>query len=173
MWLYQTVSFSFFLPFYFYVANHVPKMRHLRALCLWHCPAKTCIYERLHVGAGSIMDKVWTQDQNNNNNNTTNKKVRGSNPSVVEVLGNLLIPYCLCLQSDDGWTVEWKQMWKLQWLATDAENALIFPREDDILIVKKSVFQYQGVNCTVCWTHRDMYIYIISKSTITRSNDNV
>ena len=72
--------------------------------------------------------------------------------SCVEVLGKLLIPYCLCPPSNNGYLMEQKIV-KL-WMALAAENALNSPQRRWNRIRESS--NTRGVNCEVCWTHGDI-----------------
>ena len=67
----------------------------------------------------------------------------------VEVSGKLLIPYCLCPPSSNGYLVE-RKIGKL-WLTLAAENALNSPQRRWDCIRESS--NTRGVNCKVCWTH--------------------
>ena len=71
--------------------------------------------------------------------------------SCVEVSGKLLITYCLCSLSSNGYLVEWN-IGKL-WMALAAENVLNSPQRRWDHIRESS--NTRGVNCTVCWTHGD------------------
>ena len=74
--------------------------------------------------------------------------------SCVEVSGKLLIPYCLCPPSSNGYLVESK-IGKL-WVALAAENALNSPQRRWDCIRESS--NTRGVDCKVCWTHGDIRV---------------
>ena len=83
--------------------------------------------------------------------------------SCVEVLGKLLIPYCLCPPSSDGYLVEWESYIMTGYSCSRMCKCWILPRGDET--VKRVCSDTRGVNCSPLnpWRYQDStcsFIYL-------------